>query len=74
VSYARPRLKRKRNGYMWGNTKSGDHNVEGILAALRYLSLEAEGAGLIELANTLEDAALQCDRYIAHHSKDRLRT
>jgi hypothetical protein len=33
--------------------------------ALRYLSLEAEGAGLTDLANTLETAALQYDRYIA---------
>jgi hypothetical protein len=39
-----------------------DSNIEGILMALRYLSLEAEGAGLIELANTLEEAALKCDR------------
>jgi hypothetical protein len=43
---------------------SGAHNVEGILMALRYLSHEAEGAGLTELAITLEDAAVQCGRYI----------
>lgn len=42
----------------------GAHNVEGILMALRYLSHEAEGAGLRELAVTLEDAAVQCGRYI----------
>jgi hypothetical protein len=38
------------------------NNIEGILVALRYLSLEAEGAGLTELANTLEEAALKWDR------------
>jgi hypothetical protein len=30
--------------------------------ALRYLSREAEGAGLKELAKTLEEAELKCDR------------
>jgi hypothetical protein len=44
---------------------AGDpHNVEGILMALRYLSHEAEGAGLKELAITLEHAAVLCGRYI----------
>jgi hypothetical protein len=33
--------------------------------ALRYLSHEAQGAGLTELAITLEDAAVQCGRDIA---------
>ena len=36
--------------------------VRGILLALRYLSREAEGAGLKELARTLEEAELKCDR------------
>jgi hypothetical protein len=40
-------------------------NVRGILAALRYLSREAESAGLSELAGTLEEAALKCNRSIA---------
>jgi hypothetical protein len=39
-----------------------DPHVEGILAALRYLSREAEDAGLTELARTLEEAGLKCDR------------
>jgi hypothetical protein len=39
--------------------------IEGIFMALRYLSLEAEGAGLIDLANTLGDAAQQYGHYIA---------
>ena len=41
-----------------------DHEtqVRGILMALRYLSREAEGAGLKELAKTLEEAELKCDR------------
>jgi hypothetical protein len=41
-----------------------DHEtqVRGILMALRYLSREAEGAGLKELARTLEEAELKCDR------------
>ncbi len=37
-------------------------NVQGILLALRYLSREAEGAGLIELAKTLEEAELKCEK------------
>ena len=36
--------------------------VRGILMALRYLSREAEGAGLKELAKTLEEAESKCDR------------
>ena len=39
-----------------------ESNVRGILLALRYLMREAEGAGLIELARTLEEAELKCDR------------
>ena len=39
-----------------------NNNIAGILMALRYLSLEAEGAGLTELANTLEEAVLKWDR------------
>ncbi len=37
-------------------------NVRGILLALRYLSREAEGAGLKELARTLAEAEFKCDR------------
>ncbi len=37
-------------------------NVQGILLALRYLSREAEIAGLIELAKTLEEAELKCEK------------
>lgn len=37
-------------------------NVQGILLALRYLCREAEIAGLMELAKTLEEAELKCDR------------
>ena len=36
--------------------------IRGIILALRYLSREAEGAGLKELARTLEEAELKCDR------------
>ncbi len=36
--------------------------IRGILLALRYLSREAEGAGLKELARMLEEAELKCDR------------
>jgi hypothetical protein len=39
-----------------------DSNIEGILAALRYLSREAEGAGLMELAKALAEAELKCAR------------
>ncbi len=37
-------------------------NIQGIILALRYLSREAEGAGLIELAKTLEEAELKCEK------------
>ena len=37
-------------------------NVRGILLALRYLTREAEEAGLVELARTLEEAESKCDR------------
>jgi hypothetical protein len=46
-------------------TAGDTHNVAGILMALRYLSHEAQGAGLTELAITLENAAVQCGRQIA---------
>jgi hypothetical protein len=41
-----------------------DHEtqVRGILMALRYLSREVEGAGLVELAKTLEEVESKCDR------------
>jgi len=42
--------------------QTGNDPIRGILAALRYLSREAEGAGLKELARTLEEAELKCDR------------
>lgn len=39
-------------------------NVKGIFLALRYLSREAEGAGLTELAKTLEEAESKWDKSI----------
>ena len=62
---ARPNFHRSRGRYPGMKTAGDANNVEGILMALRYLSHEAEGAGLTELAITLEDAAVQCGRYIA---------
>ena len=44
-------------------------NVRGILLALRYLTREAEGAGLIELARTLAEAELKCDRRTDNRSR-----
>jgi hypothetical protein len=41
------------------------NNVEGIMMALRYLSVEAAGAGLTEHVIALEDASVQCGRYTA---------
>ena len=41
--------------------RNDDRNIAGILVALRYLSLEAQGAGFIELANILENTALKYD-------------
>jgi hypothetical protein len=61
----RPNYKRNRGSYAKMEGAGGANNVEGILMALRYLTLEAEVAGLTELAITLEDAAVQCGRYIA---------
>jgi hypothetical protein len=42
--------------------QTDNESIRGILLALRYLSREAEGAGLKELARTLEEAELKCDR------------
>lgn len=61
----RPNYKGSRNSFSRMETDYGGNNIEGILMALRYLCLEAEGAGLTDLAITLEDAAMQCDQYIA---------
>jgi hypothetical protein len=44
-------------------------NIRGILLSLRYLSREAEGAGLVDLARTLEEAELQFGRYM-ENTKD----
>jgi hypothetical protein len=44
--------------------KDGD-NIEGIFMALRYLSLEALEAGLIDLANILDAAVRQYGHYIS---------
>ena len=51
-------------------TDNGTNNVEGILAALRYLSIEAEGAGLFDLANSLQDTASEYDLYLLNATKD----
>ncbi len=61
----RPNYKRNRDNYSRMETAGDTNNIDGIFLALRYLSLEAEGAGLTDLANTLENAALQYDQYIA---------
>jgi len=37
-------------------------DIDGILAALRYLTREAEGAGLSELAKALVEAETKCDQ------------
>jgi hypothetical protein len=42
--------------------QTDNESIRGILLALRYLSREAEDAGLKELARTLEEAELKCDR------------
>ena len=61
----RPNYRRGKGRYSRVETANDSNNVAGILMALRYLSHEAQGAGLTELAITLEDAAVQCGRYIA---------
>jgi hypothetical protein len=53
-----------------GSLIKKDNNIEGIFMALRYLSLEAEGAGLIELATMLEEAALKWDRSTTKRSNN----
>ena len=40
--------------------QTDNESIRGILLALRYLSREAKGAGLKELARTLEEAELKC--------------
>ncbi|MBT3069407.1 hypothetical protein KKP04_00790 [Rhodomicrobium sp. Az07] len=37
-------------------------DINGILAALRYLTREAEGAGLSELAKALIEVETKCDQ------------
>jgi hypothetical protein len=74
VSFVRLSSKTRKDHFRADGTDNAPKNIEGILAALRYLSLEAEGAGLIELANTLEDAAMKCGRYIAENAADCERT
>ena len=64
VSCAQPKKKRLKERVSSIEEDYGSNNIEGILAALRYLSLEAEGAGLMDLANTLENAARQCGKHI----------
>ncbi len=45
------------------NTKnSNTADIEGIRASLSYLSFEAEGAGLSEVASMLQQAAQRCDQ------------
>jgi hypothetical protein len=61
----RPSYRRGKGRYSRVETANDSNNVAGILMALRYLSHEAQGAGLTELAITLEDAAVQCGRHIA---------
>jgi hypothetical protein len=58
------------NGQFNRNETGNDKNIRGILLAVRYLSIEAEGAGLIELASTLREAVKKCDRYIAKTTAD----
>jgi hypothetical protein len=64
VNYAQRKDKQLKCAASAREANYGSNNIEGILIALRYLSLEAEGAGLIDLANTLESAARQCGKYI----------
>ncbi len=65
----RPNYKRNRDSYSRTETAGDTNNIKGIFMALRYLSIEAEGAGLTDLANTLESAARQYDEYIAEDAK-----
>jgi len=60
--YVLPNHKRNRLELAGAETNKKSNNIEGIFVALRYLTNEAEGAGLVELANALEEAALKWDR------------
>ncbi len=64
-SCVQPNYSRGKGCYSRMKSSGDANNLEGILMALHYLRHEAEGAGLTELAITLEDAAVQCGRYIA---------
>jgi hypothetical protein len=62
------RPSRRRSGGSYSRKEGaagGAKNINGILMALRYLSVEAEGAGLQDLAVTLKNAAVECHRQIA---------
>jgi len=59
--YVRPNEKRRGVEFVEVEL-SKKNNIEGILMALRYLSLEAKAAGLIEIANILEEAVLKWNR------------
>jgi hypothetical protein len=62
------RPSRRRSGGSYSRNErvgGGGKNIRGILMALRYLSAEAEGAGLQDLAVTLKNAAVECHRQIA---------
>ncbi|MGO9544799.1 MAG: hypothetical protein ACLPPF_08400 [Rhodomicrobium sp.] len=69
MSYVQLSAERK-NGKAIALEAGDGNNIEGILVALRYLSHEAEGAGLKELANTLEDAARYCARLVTTENKN----
>ncbi len=70
----------KKNGFRVPHSKQGKYDpklmklhrnsVKGILVSLRYLSREAEGAGLVELARMLEEAELKCSWYAANPKKN----
>ncbi len=63
MPYVQPSVEPEKSNVI--DLENDGNNIEGILVALRYLSNEAADAGLQELANTLEDAARYCYKYVA---------
>lgn len=68
MSCVRPKETHTKRDLVQPTIKGRKENIRGILLALRYLSLEAEGAGLSELAEALEAEALKCNLYITENS------
>lgn len=69
MSCAPHKVKYRKKNVTSLSIKGTEMNIKGISLALHYLSVEAENAGLSELAVTLEDAAAKCNLYITENTR-----